>query len=272
MNRKLIAEIIERSKHPYYQNIPYYNRRDGKPSWQWRFMAAAKDYQGRVAIGGNRIGKSRQAAYEAVLAITGKHPYREFPKEGIGWVVGLDNKMIDRIDRPMFEMFLPDRYKTHFDKQRNIWTCRNDEEGIYWEVEFKSTEMGRDKFQGAKVDFIWFDEEPGKTDIFNECMMRLIDRDGIWWMAATPINGTIWLKELSERENVFSVTGAMWDNPFLPLARIEEEVKNLTEEERWVRVEGRYIVFGGKPVFNIKVLNKMLDEATIPAEKGLLVA
>jgi len=271
-NRQLYKTILQRSKEPFYCYEPYYNRSTGNPSWQWKFLEATVGYKGRVALGGNRIGKSDQGAYEAVLAITGKHPYRDFPTQGIGWVVGLDNKMMDRVDRPKFEKFLPKQYREHYDKQKNIWYCEGD--GRYWEVEFKSTEMGAAKFQGAEVDWIWFDEEPKKTEIFSECETRFIDRRGIWWMTATPILGTAWLKALSERDNVFTTVGAMYDNPYLPLEEIEAKRESYSEDEWNVRVEGIYLVFGGKPVFRdfIKSLNQRLVEIKneIPSDVGVL--
>lgn len=276
-NSELYQKILKRAKEPLYQFEPYYNRRDGEPGWQWKFLEAAGKYNGRVALGGNRIGKSDQGAYEACLAITGRHPYRKFPKKGIGWVVGLDNKMMDRVDRPKFEKFLPQHYRENYDKQKNIWYCEGDDR--YWEVEFKSTEMGAAKFQGAEVDWIWFDEEPKKTEIFGECMTRLIDRRGIWWMTATPIIGTAWLKALAEREDVYSnilEPVSMWDNPYLPEDFIKSKLADYTDDEALVRVEGQYICFGGRPVFKdfIKSLNnRMVEIRSEPSpSKGVLIA
>lgn len=258
----MAQQIVERSREFFYRYEPYYNRRDGKPGWQWEFLQEAANYKGRVALGGNRIGKSDQGAYEAILAVTGKHPYRKFPENGEGWIVGLDFNMVRDINRPKFEKFLPRNFRisenTDYSKADKIWWIEG--EGRKWKVQFKSSDAGRAKFQGDDVDFIWFDEEPDKTEIFSECMMRLIDRAGIWWMTATPINGTAWLKKLSEKDNVFVTTGAMWDNPYLPLEEIESKAADLSEDERRVRIEGHYVVFGGKPVFNITILNNLIKQ------------
>ena len=276
-NREILQTILARAKEPLYQYEPYYNRRDGKPGWQWKFLEAASKYKGRVALGGNRIGKSDQGAYEACLAITGKHPYKEFPAEGIGWIVGLDNKMMDRVDQPKFEKFLPQHYRKHYDKRKNIWYCEGDNR--YWEVEFKSTEMGASKFQGAEIDWVWFDEEPKKTEIFTECMTRLIDRRGIWWMTATPILGTAWLKALAEREDIYSnllEPISMWDNPYLPEEEVRGKLADYTEDEALVRIEGQYICFGGRPVFRdfIQQLNQRMVEIKeeLSPSCGVLVA
>ena len=213
---------------------------------------------------------SENGAYEAVLAVTGQHPMRTFPDQGIGWIVGLDNAMIRDVDRPLFEKYLPSRFKTKFYKQDNIWICNGD--GREWKVVFKSTEMGPDKFQAANIDFAWIDEEPKKTEIFSELEARLIDRAGIWWMTATPVRGTAWLKELSDRPGVFKTFAGMRENPYLPLDEVEAYAATLDEDERDVRIEGKYVIFGGRPVFKRRLLADHLEHAeAVVAEQGALI-
>lgn len=222
-------------------------------------------YSARVALGANRIGKTLQGAYEAVLAVTGRHPYRNFPAEGRAYIVSVSNERLKTIDRPAFEIALPEEYKAHFDAEYNIWHCSNGNRS--WEIFLKSVEQGAGKFQGDKLDFIWFDEEPegerGKK-VFSECMMRLVDKGGIWWMTATPILGTAWLKAISEREDVFSVEGSLYENPYIPLEEIKRKEAEYTEDEALVRIYGHYLTFGGRPVFRtyIKDLNARLKQLT----------
>lgn len=258
-NRQLIAEALRRTKDPFYQYLPYNNRRDGKPSWQWRFLKAAPDYKGRIALGGNRIGKSMMGAFECWLAITGKHPYKKFPVNGKLWICASDFGKIRDINLPKFELFLPSNYKlgSYYSKQDKIWWVEG--EGRSWKVQFKSAESGRRAFEGDDIDIMWFDEEMPQ-EIYTECMMRLIDRSGIWFMTATPVLGTAWLKAKTEEEAVFDTYGAMWDNPYL----LEEEIRlaaaEMTDEEKLVRIEGKYIIFGGRPVFDVLSLTNFLTE------------
>lgn len=237
---------------------------------------AASNFSGRVALGANRIGKTQEGAYECVLAICNEHPARKFPSSGMGWIVGIDYKKILDPDLPMFNEFMPKHIKpensqSKFYVKDMMWLIEtpNGE----WKVFLKSSEASVDSFSASKLDWIWFDEEPKKNAIFNECMMRLIDNRGVWWMTATPILGTIWLKKLSEREDVYSCTGGMMDNPYLPLEKVEEEAAKLSEEERDVRIYGKYVLFGGNPVFRpISVLNNDLKriDGEIPAETGII--
>jgi phage terminase large subunit-like protein len=257
-NRQFAQQVLERSRELFYRYEPYFNRRDSKPGWQWKFLAAANDYSGRIVTSANRTGKSDQGAYECVLAVTGKHPYRKFPSKGKGWIVGLDYNMVRDVNLPKFNKLLPRNFTINstFNKSDNIWHIRG--EGREWIVQFKSSDSGQAKFQGDAVDFIWFDEEPSKTNIFNECMMRLIDAAGIWWMTATPVRGTAWLKAQIEKDDVFNISAAMWDNPYIPEEEVRKKAADLPEDEREVRIEGKYIVFGGNPVFKIQILNGML--------------
>jgi len=213
-------------------------------------------------------------AYEAVLAVTGEHPFREYPQKGKGWVIGKDQKITTEVDLAKFESLLPNTYKTQFSKQKSIWYCKNESAGREWEVHFRTAEAGRAAFQADAIDFAWFDEEPAPTkqDVWTEVMRGLTDRRGIWWMTATPIFGTVWLKKLINSENVYATTGASWDNPYVPLEELERWKTELSEEDIEIRLEGRYVVFGGKPIFKTQILTKMLDHVRIDrkAEYGSL--
>lgn len=252
--------LLKRSREKFYQYEPYFNRTDGKPSWQWEFLESAGKYNARIALGGNRIGKSDEGAYEAWLAITGRHPYREFPAEGKGWIAAINYDFAKTINKPKFEKFMPNHYRVRsspFHQQDKTWRIRG--EGRYWEVKLKTMDAGPRAFEGDDVDWIWFDEEPPE-DVFNSAMMRLIDRKGIWFMTATPALGTAWLKQKSEDPKIFTTSGSMWDNPYLPEEWIADKARDLPEEERLVRIEGKYIIFGGKPVFDVLHLYKLLEE------------
>ncbi len=266
--------MLERAKQPHYQFEPYYKRSNGEPGWQWEFLMAANDNKGRIALGANRIGKSEMGAYEMALYVTGKHPIRKSPTNGLAWIVGLDNPMIRDIDRPLFEKFMPRHWMTEphgkYNKQENIWHFNCD--GRQWQVVFKSTEMGTAKFQGAKVDAIWIDEEPRKgEELWKELEARLVDNQGIYWITATPVRGTAWLKMMSDRPGNAKTFAGMRENPYLPIDEVEAYALTLPEDDRAVRIDGKYLVFGGKPVFNRRMLeahSKLFKQD--PIVKGML--
>lgn len=260
-----------RSKELYYQTIPYLKRDSDEPGWQFEFLNNAKDYEGRIVFGANRIGKTYWGAYECALMVTGDHPTLKYPDEGRMWIIALDNKFLDTVNRPLFEKLIPNRYMANgkWHGKNNYWELKHGNRN--WEVHFKSADAGRAKFQADNINHAWLDEEPrAAEDIFPELETRLIDRNGKWHMTATPIFGTKWLKKVSERDNVYSITAGMYDNPYLPLSKIDEIAKNFTEDEKRVRIYGEYILFGGRPVFNRDLLAAMLKRANIEKCKVFL--
>src|SRR5919197_1553132 len=52
----------------------------------------------------------------------------------------------------------------------------------------KSYDQGRPKWQGATLDFVWFDEEPPE-DVYVEGLSRTNATGGIVWITMTPLQG-----------------------------------------------------------------------------------
>lgn len=249
-NQPLVAETLNRAKEPYYKWTPYRNRSDGSPSWQHQIIHHVGKYKGLVACGGNRIGKSVLGAFNTALMVTGEHPVYESPTNGIAWIVGLDSKAIASVCRPIFEEVIPSRYRENgkWNGKNDMWILESD--GRRWEVWFKSVDAGRQKFQGTKIDFAWIDEEPMKDGVFREIELRLTDKAGLWLLTATPVEGTKWLKDTLERPDVGYTMAGMRENPYIPMEEIDNLCRQLPEDERQVRIEGKYIIFGGRPVFD----------------------
>jgi phage terminase large subunit-like protein len=55
-------------------------------------------------------------------------------------------------------------------------------------LQLKSYDQGRVAFQGTAQDFIHLDEEP-PLDIYTECLLRLMTRNGLLVLTATPLSG-----------------------------------------------------------------------------------
>ncbi len=191
------------------------------------------------------------------LMVAGEHPVYQSPQNGRAWIVGLDSKAIASICRPLFEEYMPSRYKINgkWNGKNEMWFLESD--GRKWEVWFKSVDSGRQKFQGDKLDFAWIDEEPLKEGVFTELETRLTDKGGIWLLTATPVEGTRWLKETMERDDVYSTMAGMRENPYIPIEEVESLARQLSEDERAVRIEGKYITFGGRPVFDRRAIADM---------------
>lgn len=135
--------------------------------------------------------------------------------------------------------------------------------------DFLTYEQDLDKFGGAALHRVHFDEEPpgekGRL-IYNESRMRLIDYGGEVVFTMTPLLGISWtFDEVWERrlEPGFGVVQAStFDNVHLPREEIEEATRGLTEEEKKARLEGRFVHFGGLvfPEFSDEKLTSVTPE------------
>jgi phage terminase large subunit-like protein len=110
---------------------------------------------------------------------------------------------------------------------------------------FKSYEQGRDKFQGAGVRLIWFDEEPPQ-DIWDECFVRVEagqQLDVILTMTA--IKGMTWVYNRiyldTDNPDLFISTAGWDDNPFLTEKQKAQMSRGLTPEAIQVRRDGKFV-------------------------------
>lgn len=250
--------------------LPYRNRSNSAPSWQYEIIWNMPIKKGCVACGANRIGKSQLGAFASSLMVTGEHPRYKSPAKGIGWLVAHESKKIAEVIQPQFERMIPKRYKDNGSWNGKLlrWVLKSD--GREWEIWYKSGESGRKAFEGAKIDFAWVDEELKDTSIFPEIERGLIDNQGIWIMTATPVMGTKWLHDLLHRDDVKYTMAGMRENPYLPIDEIEKYARQLSKDERDVRVDGKYIIFGGRPVFDRDLLDEQ-ESKIISFEEGVLV-
>ena len=120
-------------------------------------------------------------------------------------------------------------------------------------IGFRNCEQGRERFAGVGLDFIWFDEEPPE-DIYDECLLRLLDRGGVHFATMTPLKGRSWVfdriylaADANPEVDLFSMSWA--DNPYLNRAEIETMEKNLPPGVLESRKFGRFadssgLVFG----------------------------
>lgn len=207
----------------------------------------------RLYIGGNRSGKSLGSTIEGIYYVTKTHPYRKLPEGPVrGRVVAVDFlNGVDKIILPLWKQWLPKKYlingswEDSYSRDRHVLTLNN---GSF--VEFMSQDQDLDKFAGSSRHFVHFDEECPKT-IWQECLARLIDTDGDWWMSQTPVQGAEWIYEdiyMPAKEgtkDIGIVEASMEDNPTLSKEAIARYMESLSEEERAIRKLGQYVHLGG---------------------------
>ena len=245
---KLSNEIIKRKQYPIYN----YNTGKLVHYKQLEFHKCLK--RNRWVFGGNRSGKTECGAVEAIWILRGIHPYRKNKPDVTGWVVSLSYKVQREVAQEKILKYLPKEWISDVIMQdgkksgaefgiidavivKNVF-------GGFSKLVFKSCEAGREKFQGASLDFVWFDEEP-PFDIYQECLMRVLDKKGDIFGTMTPLMGLTFVYE-----QIYTNKGndpEVWcefmewaDNPFLSKNEIDRFSNLIGESELESRRFGRF--------------------------------
>lgn len=159
----------------------------------------------RLFLAGNQLGKTWAGAFEAAMHATGLYPDwwkgRRWDKATVGWaggVTGLATR--DTIQRLLLGR--PGQFGTGTipkEKLEDTTSARGVPDlvdtihvrhvsGKVSTIGLKSYEMGREKWQGETLDYVWFDEEPPE-DIYMEGITRTNATGGMVWMTFTPLLG-----------------------------------------------------------------------------------
>ncbi len=198
--REIVEKIryieAEQKKRKESDQLSRYNTGEIRHEKQLAFHKCEK--RNRWVFGGNRSGKTECGAVECVYMARGIHPYRKNRENVCGWVVSLSmqvqrdvaqKKILHYLRKDWIEEIVmlsgrkdsPESGIIDFIRVKNVL-------GGSSVIGFKSCDQGREKFQGASLDFVWFDEEPPE-DIYTECRMRVVDRQGDIFGTMTPLKG-----------------------------------------------------------------------------------
>lgn len=256
-----------------------YNSGEIKHTKQLEFHKSQK--RNRWVFGGNRTGKTECGAVETIWICLGIHPYRKNRKNAEGWVVSLTNRVQKEVAQAKILKYLPKSCIESIcmvegrksDPSNGVIECitvKNVFGGLS-KIWFKSCEEGREKFQGASLDFVWFDEEPPE-EIYRECKMRLIDKRGDIFGTMTPLKGFTFLYDEiylnnSRDPEVFCLFMSWQDNPFLNSDEIERLSKTMSNDELEARKFGRFTSISSGLVFNEFDSNThIIEPFDIPSE------
>jgi phage terminase large subunit-like protein len=141
-------------------------------------------------VAANRIGKTTTGMREALWRATGTHPYKHTRPHTQIWCGFPDYPFFLRTTLPMFRKWAPRDSLIEYNKSEKWASFRRPDGGVCT-IFFVSYDSGRDKWQGAGVDFIWLDEECPQ-EIYEEAIARLIDSGGEMLLTQTPVSGLGW--------------------------------------------------------------------------------
>lgn len=220
---------------------------------------------GRYVSGGNRAGKTTIEVVDAIWNALDVHPFRRRPAH---WGHGAIKQRFVVVDiiKGVHQIILPElkRWLPASALINGSWDDSWDERHLTLTLKNKSTfqflthQMDLDKHGGTKLHAVYFDEEPPQ-DIFNENLMRLIDYDGWWMVAATSTQGIGWTYEYlvepweqlqqqgEEDPNLDFFTLSQLDNPHLLSAPSDRNrfYVAMSKEDREIREEGKIVSRSG---------------------------
>ena len=169
------------------------------------FFAAGKEYNERLLMAANRVGKSDAGAYETTLHLTGNYPHwwegKRFTSPVKAWACSdtnktarevLQEKLYGPLSAPGTGM-IPAAAIVHRTSKAGLAESIDTiyvkhASGGTSSVQIKSYQEGRESFQGAAIHCGWMDETPGQS-IYAEVLLRTMTTDGIVFVTMTPLLG-----------------------------------------------------------------------------------
>lgn len=215
----------------------------------------------RLFLGGNRSGKTTATMVDTMLQAVDLdmvpdhlRQYRRWEPPFYARIVTPDlTNTLEGVVLQKFRQWMPKsqlhggQFGHAWDKQLRMLHFKNGS----W-IQFFSNDQDLDKFGGAALHRVVYDEEP-RHDIRRECLMRLIDFAGEELFGMTPLDGMSWVYdeffdpwERGETgQDVRVVVVDMDDNPHLDRVTMARVLQGLTPLERQARKSGRFVSFSG---------------------------
>ena len=275
-----VKDYIQYNKLHFFQPFPY----------QEQFQEAGATYKTRFLRAGNRCGKTYGAAAEFAYHVTGEYPdnWKGEIVEGSGhifWVIGITLSSVASVVQKELLGVADCRDKTGLGTGMIPRRCIETKEG--WEpdgaclrackIRTKDGGFNTIRFwgseneavmMGAKVRFIWMDEENPHTSmqIYAQCQTRLLNaagegKNGSMIITATPEGGLTPLNALFEKNEggkLYLQSASMDDNPTLSTEQIEEFLSKIPAWQRAMRRDGKPIL-GDHAVFQFDDMDIMQE-------------
>ena len=289
---EILQELERREKYGGWSQR-FFNTPTTKEDYpkHWEFFTAGADHRFRLFTAGNRVGKSLAAGCELVMHLTGDyHPDwkgRRFDGPVNVWVVGRSAELVRQTLQPLLlgevgafgtglipEDRLDIASMTDAKKAStpiSQFRVLHNNSG-YSTVAFKSGEQGREAFQAAALDIVWLDEEI-PFDVYNECLVRLMTRNGIAMYSFTPLKG------ITETTKSFMIDGdfregslsgsryvvrcSMYDVPHIPKETIADLIATTPPFLRDARIHGIPALSAGA-IYPVPESDFVVDPFPIP--------
>lgn len=242
-----LAELVTNESNAYAANkLATYRPHSG----QIEFHQA--DHLIRLLITGNRFGKSTASVIEALWLANGLHPYKKMKVPNKGRIYGESYTILNLSIIPKILEWCPPKYLASnkpFQKNPdgNIiginFACGSI-------LTFGTYDQQAKKSESTDWDYIGFDEPPPE-DVWKANFRGLIDRGGYLWISATPLSeawvfDNLWIPGITgKKKYIKCISGSSYDNPYSNKEVLAIYFDELTEEEKQIRIYGKFIKLKG---------------------------
>lgn len=279
--RELAKLLAERDKRIRENQLRQYN----PYPFQKKFHKNGKTHSQRLLMAGNRVGKTRCAAYEVAMHATGQYP---------DWWKGLRFTRPVRIiaagqrtertrDIVQKELLGPPADPTALGTGAIPKACIVDttrkpgipnavasvvvkhKSGGNSIINIQSYEAGKEAWMGDSAHFVWLDEEP-PSEIFSQALRAIVDVAGNLILTFTPENGLtdIVRRFLMDKQKHQFVMHATWDDAPHITAKVKREMlASMSPHERDMRMKGIPTIGSGL-VFPVREEDITCDGFEVP--------
>jgi phage terminase large subunit-like protein len=254
----------------YYQELEH--RRKTNPlryieplPYQQAFLRETR-HKNIAVLGGNRSGKSLMSTLKLLRFLT-THPKQKAMM--VTW-----SELSRRVQQPNINELLPwgdVEYAVYNPKKGFTHRYIRFVNGS--ELRFATYEMGQESMQGTDLDMIVLDEEPPQ-DVYNEALMRLVDRGGQMVRVLTPVSGISYLYDEIILNNTGQVKYWFWDsrkNKHINQAALIETVNRFSEKEREMRLMGSFVSLGEGLVYESYTDDNVIDYDLFDPSFGVIM-
>ncbi len=217
---------------------------------QLDFLRAAGTHRVRMYRGGNQTGKTTIGMVDKLLMCLGWHPFCRFKPPVHGWCSALDWEWgVGQVLWPKMKEWIP------WNLVRAVRWYRKSEPELPAtivfkngsQLDFKSSEAGRGKYQGTPLHFVHVDEEH-PADIIEECRARLLKHGGYLDASLTPVRRERWVLDLEREHGTVVVRASGFGAAragILDMRAVQEYADSLPDRQREVRIEGGFAQLEG---------------------------
>lgn len=246
----VLSSVVDRvSANPLLGFVPH--------GGQECFLGGLLGFSGvgsRFYLGGNRSGKTTVGVVDDLVQCLPSGfvpswllPFKRREVSRVRYVAPSLKDHVLGVALPKFREWCPvgallgGSFDSAFDRQRYVLRFVGGSE-----VQFMSFDMDLNKFGGADLDQVHFDEEP-PLHIRDECRVRLWDRGGHEVFTMTPQYGLSWVLDVVEGGGVgvSFVRSSTLDNPHVSHDAVRADMLLMSEAERRVRVFGEFASLSG---------------------------